>query len=238
MGDIIQRLILCAVVLAMTSACAERRTTTYTLFDGRLETAVPADYVLHEKGSDYRDRAVAVNPVDPEFILFGGNAALARKFPANAYPSDFLDGFAGEDVQARLEVLLVSLIPSDGSEEWYRLGASLAVPPDATARTIHEEFCARFAQHWAEYSFAYFDPDTEIGRCVNFGGAFVAIFTRRVDDTLLLVSGSDAVEVLIVERKGPGKAVLDMTAEEKWQVFRAAANADAAEQLLLSARLR
>jgi hypothetical protein len=237
-GESMLRLMLFVVILASTSACAERRTTSYTLFDGRLETTVPADYVLHEKRSDYRRRAVAENPVDPEFILFGGNAALARKFPEHSYPSDFIDGFAGEDVQARLGILLVDLIPSEGSGEWYRQGDSLAVPPDATARAIHEAFCERFTQQWTEYSFAYFDPETGIGRCINFAGAFVAIFTRRLDNTLLLVSGSDAVEVLILQKNGPGKAVPSMTDEEKWRVYRAAANAEAAEQVLLSARLR
>lgn len=232
------RLFFLATVLAAVSACVERPAEPHALFDGRLRVDVPAGYTLQEDPAPNGPSESAVVPRPAEFVRLGGHEALSSKFPD--YPSgpEFLDHFAGKDVQARIAIAFIPLVPSGEPGEWNTQENEWIVPRDATPRAIHDRFCESFTSRWSEFSFAYFDPETEIGRCVNFAGAFVTFFTRRVDDSLVLVHGIDFVELLLVERKGPGKAVLDMSPAEKWQVFRAAANADAAEQVLLSAEVR
>lgn len=226
------------MALAGLAACAARPTEPHTLFDGRLQVDVPAGYVWQEDVVPRMSSETPALPHSTGFVLHGGHEALSRKFPDYPPGPEFLDRFAGEDVQARLQVVLIPLVQSSEPDDRIAQEKEWIVPRDATPRAIHDRFCESFMAQWAEFSFATFDPATGIGRCVNFAGAFVAVFTRRVGDSLVLVDSLDFVEFLLVEKKGPGKALLEMTDEEKWQVFRAAANADAAEQVLLSARLR
>ncbi|MGF1631302.1 MAG: hypothetical protein ACFCUT_17660 [Kiloniellaceae bacterium] len=231
------RTLFLVVALAATSACAQQRTTVYRLFNGHLEVAVSENYTLYERFSPNRSSGAPKDTGRAEFVTLGRDHAFSRKFPDYAQDPDFLDRFFGKGIQARMKIQLVELMPIGVPDEWEWREQSLVVPRDADDREIHAWFCGSFTTHWTEFSFTSFDPETGVGRCVNFAGAFVAIFTRRVDDTLVLIDSMDIVEFLLVEKKGPGKAVLEMSAVEKWQVFRAAANAEVTEQVLLSAKV-
>jgi len=204
--------------------------TAHDLFDGRLTVTLPETYELYADGGD-DGRA--------EFRARGGHAALSKKFPVHPYDPQFLDRFLHEDIRANVVILTEQLLPTNGQAGWEKAEGGILMPSEVSAEDLHRHYCEGFAKYYDhETTFAHFDPKTEIGRCVNIAGAFVAIYTRRVGDTLVIVGAMDFVEVLIVEKKGPGKAVLDMTDAEKWEVYRAAANADVAEQVLLSAEVR
>ncbi|WP_193369438.1 hypothetical protein [Pelagibius marinus] len=226
-----------AVILAGITACVQRPTTVHKLFGGKLEVSIPNSYSLYER-PQFRDLPEdAPERRQVEFVRFGGNEALRRKFPDHPFGETFLDGFAGKDVQANILVFIVELIPEGEPGEWEDRSQALVVPRNATARAVHEHFCRSFAGYWGESGFSLFDSKLGIGHCVNYAGAFVSAFERWVGDTLVVVTGLDFVEALIFEKKGPGAAFLQMPPEEKWRKFRDASNADVAEQVLLSAKI-
>lgn len=230
------RRMLLVALLAATSACAQQPTTVHTLFDGRLELAIPDSYRPYKWPDPNGEAESGDKPPTALFAKFGGMAALSRKFPGNTYDPSFVKDFLLDDMQAYLELYRVDLFPTLESGEWTETSDGWYVPRDATPRAIHERICKSFAAHWGEYGFALFDPKTGIGRCVNYAGAYVAAFTRRVGDTLVLVDTLDLVESLIFEKKSP-EGFHTMPVEDRWQAFRAVANADVVEQVLLSAKV-
>ncbi len=225
------------MLLAVTSGCAERAVTTHRLFDGRLEVALPDNYTLYERPDFDGHSSLSERTGRVEFVTFGGNAALSKKFSDHPFDPAFLDRFAGVDVQASILLYVQELVPTGEPSEWNFDQRGWIIPRNATARAIHDRICESFSSRWGELSFAYFDPKTRIGRCVNYAGAFVSLFVRRVRDSLVIVGGMDFVEAFVFEHRGPWKAFLKMTPEGKWKAFRDVANADVAEQALMSAKI-
>lgn len=72
---------------------------------------------------------------------------------------------------------------------------------------------------------------------MNFVGAFVAVFTRKLGDSLVTIEAIDLVQFLVLMSRLSAPDISQSSNSEKWKVFRQAANAKAAEQILLSARL-
>ena len=237
---------ICSLSLAALAACVtpppERA---HTLLEGRLEVALPGAYepfALPQRNLRTQSSTSSQAEGPEDFILRGGASALEEKFPDHPYDSAFLSRFLGdgEDIQANIRFALVELSFADDEQEWTASENTVGIPRSATDRDLHDRLCQSFSVQWGgdRYTVAHFDPETGIGGCVNIIGAFAAQFARRIDDKLVVVGAMDFVEVLIFEKRGPGKAFFGMTDDERWDAVKAAANAEVAERALRSARLR
>ncbi|WP_420346628.1 hypothetical protein [Pelagibius sp.] len=217
----------------------------HTLLDGRLEVALPEAYepfAWPQRNLRTQSSTSSESEGPEDFILRGGEGALEKKFPNHSYDPAFLSRFlgGGEDIQANIRFVLVELSFANDAQEWTSSENTLGIPRSATDQDLHDRLCESFSAQWSgdRYTVAHFDPESGIGGCVNIIGAFAAQFSRRIDDKLVIAGAMDFVEVLIFEKRGPGKAFFGMTDEEKWDAVKAAANAEVAEQALRSARLR
>ncbi|WP_420346627.1 hypothetical protein [Pelagibius sp.] len=221
-------MVIIAVAIGL-AACAARPTAQHALLDGRLTVRLPQDYVSSA-------------PAAETFILRGARAALATRRPKPRIPSGRSAAYllGKDDIRAQIHFDLVALIATDGAQGWARGETALQVARGASEQEIHEALCKAFSERWGglRYTFASFDAKRGIGRCVNIIGTFTALFSRRIGDTLVIADAKDFVEVMILEQEGPPKALFDLNEEERWELFQAAANAEAAERALRSARLR
>ena len=210
------------------------------MFDGELEVTIPESY------EPFDPRVLDPNEYEPEnepledpsiwFVSRGGKAALTRALPDSTFSESFLDEWLFFDTRAFVRIR--ALIALTGSKPLDRgNGTWLAVPAGASAQDVHDLFCGAFSKQWGKFAFDLFDVQTGIGRCVNVMGAFVAVFTRKIGNSLVVIEATDHVEYLLAEPKLTSERFAEMTAAEKWQFFRSAANADTAEQILLDARL-
>lgn len=225
-------LVIIAVAIGL-AACTGRPTALQTALDGRLQVRLPQGYVPMPTS---RDGAQGT------FVLRGARAALAARQAElrglSVRPDDNVLG--NDDIRAEVRFALVSLVATEGPPGWTEGEAALRVKRGASDAEIHEALCKAFSDRWGglRYTFASFDAKRGIGRCVNIIGTFTALFSRRIGNTLVIADAKDRVEVLILERVGPPKALFDLTEEERWELFQAAANAEVAERALRSARLR
>lgn len=224
-----------ALALAMIIVSPTHAQTVQTLFEGKLEITIPDDY----------------RPFDPRVLDQNGNASDASaeqlevwfvSTGAKSVPDDALAAFDPDtDNNPFVTIRLVKLksvkdltdaeLLDSGNGFW------TAVPEGATARDVHDLLCGSFLARWGKFSFDLYDADTSIGRCVNVAGAFVAVFTKKIGNALIVMEAMDPGAHRIVESQRAIEKFAEMTIAEKWQHLRPAANADTAERILLSARL-
>ncbi len=225
-------LVIIAVAIGL-AACAGRPTALQTALDGRLQVRLPQGYV---------PLAAPRDGPRGTFVLRGARAALAARRAELRRLSVRSDDtvLGNDDIRAEIRFALVALVAAEGPSGWTEGEAALRVPRGASDPEIHEALCEAFSERWGglRYTFASFDAKRGVGRCVNIIGTFTALFSRRIGNTLVIADAKDRIEVLILERVGPPKALFDLTEEERWELFQAAANAEVAERALRSARLR
>ncbi len=216
--------------------------TTEQLMGRELEVTVPVGYEKFDmRNLDPNEYAPDKDPYAGAswYVSRGGRAVLAQELP-NVDPDDnvFRRWFRN-DIRAYVVVRVAGLVESDrvGSPERDR-GSRTVVPRALSAQEVHDRFCKAFSARWGkDYTFQLFDAETGIGRCVNFMGAFVAVFTRKLGDFLVTIEAMDLVNFLVLVSKLPDLDITQSSNAEKWTLFRQAANANIAEQMLLSARL-
>lgn len=212
-----------------------------TLYDGKLEVSIPDNYkAIDPADVDPKKNAPEIRPkvAIPEFVSGGARGALAKALPdADPDETGFGDEF-GRDIRAFVRIILSDLIAQKDADDRGRDGSFwMAVPEGASAKEIHKLFCEDFAAQWGKSTFDLFDAKTGIGRCINVAGAFVAVFTKKVGNSFLVVETMDLVEFVVATSKPESENFTRMSTAEKWDFFKSAANAKTAEQILKSARV-
>ena len=212
-----------------------------TLYDGKLRVSIPKDYKLidpsefepNEAGPENRPKSAI-----PEFVSGGAKGALAKALP-DTDPQE--TGFGGQfdrDIRAFVRIFLSDLIAEKDAAERKPDGSFwIAVPEGASDEDIHKLFCEDFSAKWGKFTFERFDAKTGIGRCINVAGAFVAVFTKKVGNSFVVVETMDLVEFLVAMSKPDSRKFTRMSDAEKWDLFKSAANSKTAEQILMSARV-
>jgi len=153
------------------------------------------------------------------YVRFGdGVSALRQSIPDHEFDAEFLDDWFFDGIVAVMEVS--SLVVPDGMD---------------TDLQVHESLASSLAASWGEYSFSVYDPETRIGRFVNYAGAFVAVSWRISDENIIVVESQDLAEVLVVESVA---APASSDPAVLWQHYRKAANAADVDGLLLALELK
>ena len=197
----------------------------HTLFDGKLELTIPNSY------ERIGDRDI---PWAAKFMSIRGYGAL---YDSDDEVEDPLEWLA--EHSATLLVVLGKMVPSEavGPDNMF-VNGMLVAPLEESAEAFHDRYCGSFTNRWGEYTFDVFNAESGIGVCVNVVGAFVADFTRIVGDHILVIKAIDWGEAYTaVDGDEERKDFFEMTNAEKWEFYRAAANAEDAIDALKRARI-
>lgn len=224
------RILAIFIALSIAAASPAAAHTVHTLFADKLEITLPDSYERFGK------RGAA--PM-AWFVSIRGYGTL--------YDSEIEIDNADEWLEEHSATMLIVLAelasseteetPFPESDEDFGELRMFVGPLDARAEELHDTYCEGFARSWGEYTFDVFDRRSEIGTCVNWAGAYIVHFTRRIGDYLVVIKAMDWAEVLVTEERGLPDGFQDSTVEEKWEFFKDAANADVAIEVLKSARI-
>jgi hypothetical protein len=180
----------------------------------------------------------------PVFGRPGARAALADVPAARKLDRASIESFIPMDYRAVLQIHVFDLVPPGGdaagagAAETAGMDAAATMPDvaDGSAETLHRRLCDGFRQAWGPNFVAdAFDPATGIGTCVNFAGAFVATYDRRIGDKLIMVETLDVVDHLAIQKE-IGRDFLARDTAGKLDFLAGAANRADATALLASAR--
>ncbi len=227
------------IAYALSQADAQ---TTEQLMERKLEVTVPVGYEKFDmRNLDPNAYAPDKDPYAGAtwYVSRGGRAALAQQFPDTNPDDNIFRRWFGNDIRAFVVLRVAGLVESDRAGTPGRdRGSGIVVPRGSSPQDVHDRFCKAFSARWGkDNTFELFDAETGIGRCVNFLGEFVAVFTRRLGDYLVTIESMDLVNFLLLVSSLPDMDITGSSNAEKWEVFKQAANAKTAEQMLLSARL-
>ncbi len=184
---------------------------------GWLSFALPPGYERAE-GESY------AHLQNPAFIKPGGRSALRRALPDHEITRSLRRRWLADDKRSLLTFRSrpLSTLPSFSSKD---------------PQKRQEEICKRIMGYWDRSAFALYDGQSGIGRCVNYDGAFVAVFTREIDNYLVMIESIDFVEY-IKWREGSRVLFDTLSPQSKWWALRRAANATDSEIVLRSVRKR
>lgn len=213
------------VAISVATVLPAKAHTVHALFNGKLELTIPNSY------ERIGDRDI---PWAAKFMSIRGYGALYDSDDEVEDPLEWLAEHA-----ATLLVVLGKMLPPEaiGPDDTF-INGMLVMPLEESAEAFHDRYCESFTNRWGEYTFDVFDADSGIGVCVNVVGAFVADFTRIVGDHILVIKAIDWGEAYAaLDGDEERKDFFEMTNAEKWEFYRAAANAEDAIDALKSARV-
>lgn len=234
------------LVLLLSGLTPAHAQSSHKLFGAKLEISIPDSYVAFDPDQldPNKYKPEHAPPKDPTiwFVRKGGRAALDQALPGHTFDDTYLERWLFFDVRAIVRIFPpIPLVAEEPETEDRPESDFFPVPPGATALDVHTKFCKAFSEQWGKYSFAHFNERTGIGVCVNVAGAFVAVFTKKAGDVLLVVEAMDRVALLVTETRArenstSGGDFTELPSERKWQQFKETANSEVVEQLLLTAR--
>ena len=187
-ADLSRFLLLCLSFYLISISDAESQFV-LEILDNQLEITIPPSY---ERGDYDSDRMAT------PFWLLGERRTQDETHPNHSMATRDSEKRTPQAEQAVFYIKAAKISPFAGDLTF-----------DNSPEGLHELICREFQGRWGtEFGFTYFDKRTEIGQCGNYAGAFVAVYSYKVADYLIIIEAIDFVEMMKLEdnRTPPSRA--------------------------------